>query len=234
MNSDAKSTLDKLIHTLNSADTLSYEARKLPPPDIVAGTNAPARSVVPVGRQKYYRQSTGEMSRVRVETSATVRGMDITTIYVKDENGVWEIFVDCIGEVSQVFKSDKLPGVFPFFRLFSVPEYSYELQLSTENSNGVEYQIVSGRLPEPPTDNSRDVAAECAYKLSLGDGRLYSIHERTFGKLALDLEFDKLELNPVLDPDLFQLPDKPKVILTSLDQFLDLRTQQMGKLLKTL
>jgi hypothetical protein len=136
---------------------------------------------------------------------------------------------DQVCEVSKVFARDQLLGVFPFFRLFSCLQHPYELHLSEESHRGAECFVIDGRVPDALGATGPDIAKEFTYMIGKRDGRLYSIHERTFALKCLDLELDKLELNRALDSALFDLPDKPKIILSSLDQFVELRNQEMMK-----
>lgn len=169
------------------------------------------------------------MNRIRVESSATVLGLSVTTIFIKNEDGIWEVWADEVCEVSKIFANDQLPGVFPFFRLFASLQYPYEVHLSEENHGGAECIVISGELPHAPPANGPDIAKEFTYRVGKVDGVLVSIHERTFAKLSVDLELDKLELNQPLDPALFKLPDKPRIVLSSLEQYMSLRNQAMTK-----
>jgi hypothetical protein len=217
--SKAKLVLEKLIQTLNDAQTLYYDGRKIGPKSSVT-------------LQKYYLKNDNGIIRIRVESSATVSGMNITTTFIKNENGIWEVLADQVCEVSKVFTSDQLLGVFPFFRLFSCLQHPYVLDLSEENLGGTECFIINGKLSNAPSANAPDIAKEFTYTIGKMDGLLDSIHEMTFGKRLIDLELEKLELNQVLNPALFELPDKPKIIASSLDQYLDLRNQEMAKRLR--
>jgi hypothetical protein len=173
------------------------------------------------------------MMRIRVESSATVRGMNITTIFIKNEEGIWEVLTDQACEVSKVFTNDQLDGVFTFSRLFSCLQYPYELHLSEESHGGAECFVIDGKLANAPGANGPDIAREFTYTIRKGDGLLYSIHELTFAGRSIDLELDKLELNQEMDPALFELSGKPKITVSSLDQYLALRQQEIMKRLNS-
>ncbi len=231
--SEASTILEKLIGSFNEARTLYFEATVAHPNPNAAPVAGQASAPSPVTRRKYYSMNHGGMTRIRVESSATVSGMNLSTLFIKNDTGIWEVWAEMSGEVSKVFTQDQLLGVFPFFRLFACLQHPYELQLAEENRGGVEYFGISGKLSDAPVAGTPDIAREFAYRIGKADGLLHSIHERTFAKRAIDLEFDKLELNQPLDPALFELPDKPKILVPDFAQYMELRNQDMGQRLKS-
>ena len=108
-------------------------------------------------------------------------------------------------------------------------EHPYELQLREETHRGAECFVITGRLSQAPGESEPDIAREFSYLIGKED-RLHSIHELTFGRRSIDIEFEKFELNQPLDPALFDLPDKPKAILSSFNQWKDLRGQEMMRM----
>ncbi len=171
------------------------------------------------------------MTRIRAESSAVVGSLTMTTLFIKNDEGIWHVLSGHACDVSKVFTPDQFLGVFPFFRLFSIPQHPYELQLSDGDYQGAAPRILHGKLSHAPGAGAPDIAREFRYTLHKEDGRLRSLHEETFAQRSLDLEFDKWELNQPLDDSLFELPDQPRIIPASLDHYLDLRNQDMIKIL---
>jgi hypothetical protein len=227
--SKARLVLEKLIRALNNAQTLYYEGNKPPSNWIVNWRMAHGQDKGPGTQQKYYLKNDGGMVRIRVETTGIVRGLSITTMFIKNEDGIWEVLMDQACEVAKVFTSDQLHGVFPFSRLFSCLQHPYELHLSEENHGGVDCFMIDGKLSDSPDAKGPDIARQFTYRIRKVDGLLYSIHELTFAGRSIDLELDKLELNQALDPALFELPGKPKITVSNLDQYLALRQQEIMK-----
>jgi hypothetical protein len=229
--------LEKLIRTLNNAHTIYYEGKRTHPSRVNRQVDPQRNNTGLVTQQKYqqkyYHKNDGGMARIRVESSATVRGMNITTIFIKNEDGIWEVLTDQACEVSTVFTSDQLQGVYPFSRLFSCLQHPYELHLSEENRSGAECFVIDGKLASAPDAKGPDIAREFTYKIRKGDGLLYSIHEMTAANRSIDIELDKLELNQALNPALFDLPGKPKITVSSLDQYMALRQQEIMKRLNS-
>ena len=235
--SKARPVLEKLIRALNGAPTLYLEGKRTHPSRVAGKADGHANDKVSVPQQKYqqkyYLKNDSGMARIRVESSATVRGLNITTIFMKNEDGVWEVLTDQACEVSTVFTSDQLQGVYPFSRLFSCLQHPYELHLSEENRSGAECFVIDGKLASAPDAKGPDIAREFTYKIRKGDGLLYSIHEMTAANRSIDIELDKLELNQALNPALFDLPGKPKITVSSLDQYMALRQQEIMKRLNS-
>jgi hypothetical protein len=229
----ARTILERLIRTLNHARTIHFEGRKLHPNWAAGRVDGHVNDKPPVTRQKYYLQNDGGINRIRVESSATVFGMTVATLFIKNEEGIWEVLTDQVGEVSKIFTSDQLLGVFPFRRLFSCLQHPYDLQWSEEQRGDAGYFVVTGKLPDAPGASGQDIAKEFAYKIGLADGLLYSLHELTLRLRSNDIELDKMELNRPFDPALFELPDKPKIMLSSLEQWTESRNQEMTKRLRS-
>jgi hypothetical protein len=231
--SKAKSFLEKLIRTLNNARTLYYEGRKLHPNPTAGQADNQANDKAPITQQKYFLQNEGGLTRIRVESSATIFGMSITTTFIKNEDGIWEVLTDQVCEVSKIFTTDQLLGVFPFRRLLPCLQHPYELHLSEEKRGDVQCWVIAGKSSGAPGENGQDLAGEFTYKIGQADGLLYSLNEMTFGKRFNDLELDKFELDHPLDPALFDLSDKPRIILSTLEEWTELRNQEMTKRLRS-
>jgi hypothetical protein len=216
MHTEAKDVLERAIAAFSNAQTLYYEGARSHPNGVT--------------HQKYWFSSDGGAARIRVESSAMVSGMQVSTTFVKDQAGVWDIHPDRAIEVSTVFGSDNLLGVYPFFRFFASQMHPYELDLSGEELNGVQHFVVNGKLSAAPDATGPDIAKEFTYRIAEGTGLLYSIRELTFAKRSLDLRLDKLELNQPLDPGVFELPaGTPKVTATSIKEYTDLRSESMAR-----
>jgi hypothetical protein len=213
---EANEVLEKAILAFSGAQTLYYEGARSHPNGVT--------------HQKYWFSSDGGAARIRVESSATVSGMQVSTTFLKDGAGIWDIHPDRAIEVSGVFGSDNLLGVYPFFRFFASRQHPYELESSGEDLNGVQHLVVNGKLSAVPDANAPDIAKEFTYRIAKGSGLLYSIRELTFAKRSLDLRLDKLELNQPLDPGFFELPSgTPKVTATSIKQYTDLKSESMAR-----
>jgi hypothetical protein len=230
---EARTILEKLIRSFNKARTLYCEITVAHPKPGAAPVAGQASAPSPVTRRKYYFLNDGDLTRIRVESSATVSGMNLSTLFIKNVTGIWEVWAEMSGEVSKVFTHDQLLGVFPFFRLFACLQHPYELQLAEENRGGAKYFVISGKLAEVPVAGTPDIAREFTYWIGKADGLLHSIHERTFAKRAINLEMDKVELNQPLDPALFEIPDKPKFNVSDLAHYMELRNQDMGQRLRS-
>jgi hypothetical protein len=229
---EARPILERLVQSLQNAQKLHFEGRKTHPNAGGGQAAGPGKDKVPDTQQKYYLSNEGGMTRIRVESSVMFQGMNITTLFIKNEAGIWEVMMEQVCEVSKVFTRDQLLGVFPFHRLFSCLEHPYELDLAGEHYGGTECFVISGKLADMPVANGPDIAREFAYRVGESDERLYSIHERTFGTRSLDLELDEFELNMPLDPVLFELPNKPRVVALSLEQYMEFRNQDMTNRLR--
>ena len=223
-----KLVLEQLIDSLDRAATLHYEGEKTSPKTRPA--IAPGNAKIPVTNQRYYLKKANGRVRIRVESTATVMGTTLTTVFLKTETGVWEVLPDQLWEVSQVFSPDQLLGVFPFFRLFACLRHPYGLTLTEEMLGDTRYVAVSGSLAEAP--GGPDIAREFTYWINPADGHLHALHEQTFGHRTPDLTFDRLEFDPVLAPALFELPNQPPTTVSSLNQYLGLRDAEMKRRLK--
>jgi hypothetical protein len=216
MHTEAKDVLERAIAAFSNAQTLYYE-----------GTRSHPNGVT---HQKYWFSSDGGAARIRVESSATVSGMQVSTTFLKDGAGIWDIHPDRVIEVSKVFGNDNLLGVYPFFRFFASRLHPYELDLSGEELNGVQHFVVNGKLSAAPDATGPDIAREFSYRIAKGTGLLYSIRELTFAKRSLDLRLEKLELNQPLDTGVFELtPGMPKLTATSIKEYTDLRSESMAR-----
>jgi hypothetical protein len=210
---------------IGNARTLHYTGIKTSPDHESAGT---------VTRQQYYFSNDSGTTRIRVESSAEAFGMNLATLFITDQDGVWEVLSDHVVEVSTVFPNDALPGVYPFFRFLLCLDYPYELVLNNENHNGAEHWLIKGALSNPPDANGPDMAREFTYRIAKNNHRLQSIHERTFANRFLDVTFNKFELNQSLDPQLFELPSaRPRTTIRTMNQYLESRNQEIAKLLRS-
>ena len=143
-----KLVLKRLVDSLDRAATLHYEGEKTSPKTRPA--IAPGNAKIPVTNQRYYLKKANGRLRIRVESTATVMGTTLTTVFLKNETGVWEILPNQLWEVSQVFSPDQLPGVFPFFRLFACLQHPYGLTLTEEMLGNTRCIAVSGTLADAP------------------------------------------------------------------------------------
>ena len=202
----------------SNAQTLHYEGTRM--------TSAPTKQV-------YSRWNVGGLALVRVESSATVSGVFHSTTFIKDPAGIWDIWSDRAVEVSKIFTHDQLLGVYPFHRFFKTLQFPYELELSEEKVEGVDYFGVEGSLAVKPEGHAEDIAKEFGYLINKNTGLLYSIQEQTFGSRTLDLKLDKVELNQTLDPGAFEVPaDLPTQVVSTMKEYENLKRLEARKLME--
>jgi len=226
-NPEAVALLERAIAAIKSAETLSFEARKLHTTGVVQKLYEQWELPVPVPvtLQKYNSWDCAGVSYVRVESSMSVGEMNLTKLFIKNREGVWDVLPHCVVEVSTIFKRDNLLGTFPFFRLFSIPQYPYELSID-ESSGSREELIVKGHLAAKPLHCEDDIARECSYTINAGNGHFCSLNEKTFNGRSLHLILDKLELDRPINSQLFDLPDSPPLTIVSMAQYLALQGAQ--------
>lgn len=217
--------LERAIAAIKSAETLFFEARKLHTTDVVQKIYEQLKLPAPVTLQKYNSWDCAGVSCVRVESSAAVGEMNLTKLFIKNRDGIWDVMPHCVVEVSTIFKRDNLLGAFPFFRLFSIPQYPYELSVD-ESSGSREQLIVKGRLAGKPLHCGDDIASECSYAINAGNGHLCSLNEKTFFGRSLHLILDKLEFDRPINSRLFDLPDRPTLTNLSMPQYVVLQGAQ--------
>ncbi|MDE3100004.1 MAG: hypothetical protein KGJ88_11080 [Verrucomicrobiota bacterium] len=223
-NSEAGSLLEGAIGVIGRAETLFFEARKSQPDtvrEIYGQMNLPA----PATRQRYYNWNCTGMNYVRVESSIAIPGREVTTLFIKNREGIWDVRPKHAVEVSTIFKRDELLGTFPFLRLYAIPRYPYELHVDSAYGS-IDQIVVKGRLKTKPIHCSEDIANEASYAIDRKSMRLRSLNEKTFGGRSLNLNFERLSTNETMDGKLFDLPDTPRVVVSSLKEYLDLRQRE--------
>jgi len=153
--------------------------------------------------------------------------MSMTTLFIKNRDGIWHVLPQCAAEISGIFAHDRLLGTFPFFRLFSTLEYPYDLSVN-ESDCGTEQVVVKGLLTAKPLHRQEDIASDFSYRLDTKSRRLFALDERTFGGRSLHLEFDRWSINEPIDHKLFDIPAKFRVKMSSMSQYMDLKQQYYG------
>ncbi len=217
--------LERAIAAIKSAETLFFEARKLHTAGVVQKMFEQLKLPVPVRLQKYNSWDCAGVSYVRVETSMAVGAMNRTKLFIKNRDGIWDVLPHCVVEVSTIFKRDGLLGTFPFFRLFSIPQYPYELRIN-KSPGSREQLVVKGRLAAKPLHCEDDIASECSYAIDAENGHLRSLNEKTFIGRSLHLILDKLELDGPINKQLFELPDRPRLTMESMMEYVALQGTQ--------
>jgi len=217
-NPEAVALLERAIAAIKSAETLFFEARILDAAAVVQKMYEQLKLPVPVRLQKYNSWDCAGVSYVRVETSMAVGAMNPTKLFIKNRDGIWDVLPRCVVEVSTVFKRDNLLGTFPFLRLFSIPQYPYELSID-ESPGSREQIVVKGRLAAKPLHCEDDIASECSYTIDTENGHPGSLNEKTFMGRSLHLMVDKLELDGPINKQLFELPDRPKLTMASMVEY---------------
>jgi hypothetical protein len=213
------------------AETLHFEGRKLHTVSHPSIQEAYRQSnlPVPVTRQKCYSWNYAEANYVRVESTVGFEGRDLTTVFIKNDEGVWDIYPTLVCEVSAIFKRDQLFGTFSFLRFFSTLEYPYELSLNKTQTTE-EQSVIEGRLAGKPPECHEDIASEFSYTISKRTGHLCSLNEKTFGGKTLEIVLDTVEISRPIDDRLFQLPDRQRVIMSDLQEYLNVRMKEWGSI----
>lgn len=223
------SALKRAVTAFNDAETLFFDGRKL-------HTAAPAQFKeayrqsnlsLPVTRQKYYSWN-HETNFVHVESAVGFDGRDLTTVFIKNREGIWDVYPTVVCEVSAIFKRDELMGMFPFFRFFSALEYPYELSVDASRSSH-EQLVIKGRLSAKPPQCQEDIASEFSYTISKRNGHLCSLYEKTFKGKTCELVLDTVEINGPIDESLFELPDEQKVTVSNLPDYMNVRMREWGR-----
>src|SRR5437660_11499990 len=114
------------IIAYKSAESLSFEARKLHRNDLIGKmtrqNNHQSGALELVTRQRYYSCSCAGVNYVRVESTADFGGRDLTTVFINNRDGIWDILPAVVCEVSGIFRRDQLLATFPLLRFFSAIE----------------------------------------------------------------------------------------------------------------
>ena len=216
--------LEEAIKAINTAETLFFDARNLHTTGWLRRWYDQVHLPAPVTRMRYYSRNCAGMSYVRVESAVIVLDTDITSLFIKNRDGVWHVLPEGAAEVSTCFTPDRLLGVFPFFRLISIPEHPYELTVDKSKDN-IEQIVVNGHLVAKPLHCEEDIASDFTYTLHTRNSQLSALNERTFAGRSLHLEFDRWSTNELIDHKLFELPQKSKVTVANMDQYMDFKQQ---------
>jgi hypothetical protein len=226
-NPEAVALLERAIAAVKGAETLSFEGREL-------YTTGFGRKMyeellklpVPVAQRKYISWACSDVNYARVEGSMLFGEIQVTKLAIVNRDGIWDVLPDCVVEVSTIFERGNLLGILPFFRLFSIPQYPYELSID-EVPGSREQLKVKGRLAAKPLDCEDDIASEFSYAVNTGNGHLCSLDETTFFGRTVHLVLDKLEFGLPTKKELFELPDRPRLTTLNMAQYVGLWTQGM-------
>lgn len=224
--------LEKAVEAFKNAETLFFEGRKLHTTGQAVLQEAYRESNLPepVTRQKYYSRNSAGTNYVRVESSSAFGGKDLTTVFIKNSEGVWDLYPTVACEVSAIFKRDQLMGTFPFLRFFSSLEYPYELSIDQAQTNK-EHFVIKGRLTTKPPHCEEDIAREFSYTINTKSGHLCSLYEKTFQGKSLELVLDTVEINRPTDERRFELPDRQKMIMSDMQQYMNVRMKEWGSIM---
>jgi hypothetical protein len=222
--------LKRAVTAFKDAETLFFDGRKLhtAAPALIQDAYRQSNLSLPVTRQKYYSWNHAETNFVHVESTVGFDGKDLTTLFIKNREGIWDVYQTLVCEVSAIFKHDELMGMFPFFRFFSALEYPYELSVDTSHSSE-EHLVIKGHLSAKPPQCQEDIASEFSYTISKGTGHLCSLYEKTFKSKSCELVLDTVEINGPVDESLFQLPDKQKITVSNLPDYMNVRMKEWGR-----
>lgn len=225
-NSEALAILERALLPIKSAETLFFEGRKLHTNDLIREGYRQLNLPAPVTQQRYYSWNSAGTDYVRVESTIVVSETVLTTVFIKNHHGIWEVLPECVADVSTIFKRDQLLGTFPFFRFFATFDYPYELSVVNEVQGSPQELIVQGHLSGKPIECEADISADFAYTVGTTDRQLRLLREKTFGGRSVHLVLDTVKMNPSMDRRVFDLPARRKVIMSSMDEYLSVRNTQ--------
>lgn len=215
---------------IKSAETVYFEARKLHTTGVVPKMYEELKSPTPVTLQTYSSCDSGGVAYVRVESSVAFGESSLTSLFIKDRDGIWDVLPHRVVEVSAIFRHDNLMGTFPFLRLLSILQHPYEL--SIDESPGSRGQlIVKGRLATKPLQCEQDIARDFCYAINTNNGHLCSLREETFAGRLLHLVFEHFEVNSPMDRRIFELPNREKMMMSSLEQYINIRNHEWAKMM---
>lgn len=202
-----RDVLNNAMLLISNAQTVSFEATRTKPKDTI--------------EEQYYSTKQGGDICIRAVATEKFLGVSLSTRCIKNRDGTWEIYPDKVVDLSSIYTRDKFVSVYPFDRLSMCLTNPYIFTLSEETVNGAELFVVDGSLSSPPKgqENGANFPKEVSYKVGKQNGLLYSLHEVTFGGKTCDLRFNKMKLNPALDPKMFELPNVPKVAPSSFQNY---------------
>jgi len=227
-NSEPLASLKRAVTAFMDAKTLFFDARKLhTAAPLIQDAYRQSNLPLPVTRQKYYFWNHAETNFVHVESTVGFDGRDLTTVFIKNREGIWDVYPTAVCEVSGIFKHDELMGVFPFFRFFYSIEYPYELSVDTAQTNE-EQLVIKGRLSAKPPQCQVDIASHFSYTISKRTGHLCSLYEKTFKGKSCELLLDTVEINRPIDDRLFELPDRQKITISNLPDYMNVRMREWG------
>jgi hypothetical protein len=221
--------LTRAVAAYKNAETLFFEGRKQHTASPAAILHAWRESNVPepVTRQKYYSSTRAGTTLVRVESNIGFNGRDLTTIFIKNSEGVWDVYPTVACEVSAIFKRDQLLGTFPFLRFFSTLEYPYELSIDKAQTNE-EQLVIKGRLGAKPPQCEEDIAHEFSYTIKTESAYVSSLYEKTFQGKSLELVLEHVEVDRPMDERLFQFANRQKMVILDMEQYMNIRMREWG------
>jgi hypothetical protein len=219
--------LKRAVTAFKDAETLFFEGRKLHTagPAVIQEAYRQSNLPIPVTRQKYYSWNHAETNYVRVESTVGFEGRNLTTVFIKNSEGIWDVYPTVVCEVSAIFKRDQLFGTFPFLRFFSAIEYHYDLSTDAAQTNDEQF-VVRGLLASKPPQCDEDIAKNFSYTISTRTGHLCSLYEKTFTGKTLELVLDTVEINRPVDEHLFALPDIQKTSMSELPEYMNVRMKE--------
>lgn len=223
--SEAVLLLKRAAAAINSAENTFFDARNPHTDGVVRKLYCDNNLPVPVTQSRYYSWNDSGVGCVRVESSCDALELKLKSLFIKNREGIWDVMPECAAEVSAIFSPDQLLGTFPFFRFFSSLQHPYELSVG-ERGGDNDHVVVKGRLEAKPVDTREDIAREFSYTLEKGSAHMAALEEKTFFGRCVHLEFDKWVINAPVDPGLFEVPTKSRLIMSSMSQYTDLRQQR--------
>src|ERR1700759_1310183 len=95
------SILERAITAFKHAETLFLDGRKLhtAAPLQVQEAYRQLNSPLPGTRQKYYSWNHAAINYVRVESTVGFEGRDLTTVFIKNRDGIWDVYPNLACEV---------------------------------------------------------------------------------------------------------------------------------------
>src|SRR5262249_31403340 len=86
--------LKKAVTAFKDAETLFFDGRKLHTDASaqIQETYRQLNSPAPITRQKYYSRNHAATNYVRVESTVGFGGKDLTTVFIKNREGIWDVY----------------------------------------------------------------------------------------------------------------------------------------------
>ena len=216
----AEDILAKCADVLFKSDTVYYE-RDFQTPE--------TKGKVLQCKERYYLQNkpdgTYDARSHQTIFTGVAQVTNYTTIYVKNDEGLWDIYPTLAINISAFVKNP--PSVFPFRHLRTVSPARYKMELSETNENGKEFYVITAKSLHEEEDRKVSITddfipIDLRYVINKQSYLPYEFHEVEQNGMKIDKKFDKIQLNEKFEDGLFSTLDRRKVTPTT--------TREVGEL----